>query len=231
MKTMGIIGGMSWESTLQYYQTMNQYIHARLGGHHSIEAILYSLDFERILERVHRNEWGAVGEIMGSLAQKLEAAGADFLIMAVNAIHKVFSEVERAVHIPILHIVDPIGEAVREKGIRKIGLLGTQVTMDEPFFADRLRDRYGIESLVPEKRNRKLLHQIIFDELTVGQIREESRQKLIVVIEELSKRGAEGIILGCTELMLILSRKDTEVPLFDTTGLHAKAAVDFALSS
>jgi aspartate racemase len=229
MKTIGIIGGMSWESTHHYYQIMNQYVHARLDKHNSIESIIYSVNFERILELVERDEWEAVGEIVAGLAKKLESAGADFLIMTSNAIHKVFAELEGSISIPILHIVDPTGDAIQKCGIRKIGLLGTKVTMQEDFYKSRLQNRYKIEVLVPENENQELIHKIIFDELTFGRIRDDSRKRIMAIIDGLSEKGADGVILGCTELTLLISQKDTKIPLFDTTDLHAKAAVEAAL--
>lgn len=230
MKTIGMIGGMSWESTQHYYQIMNQYVHTRLGGHHSIESIIYSVNFERVLRLCRQEEWGAVAEIVADLAGKLETAGADFLIMTANTIHKIFSEVERAISIPIIHIVDPTGEAIQKSRIRKVGLLGTKTTMEEDFYKDRLTDRYHLEVVVPEKNERELLQKIIFDELVLGQMREDSRKKLIEMIKGLSEKGATGVILGCTELTLLIGQKDTKMQLFDTTDLHAKAAVDIALS-
>lgn len=230
MKTMGLIGGMSWVSTQHYYQLMNQYVHTKLGGHHSIEAIIYSVNFERILTFVHEGDWSSVEKVISYLAQKLEAAGATFLVFTANAAHKVFSQVEAAVKIPILHIVDPTAEAIQKAGIQTVGLLGTKVTMGEDFYKHRLLHQFGIEALVPEGHDREVLHKLIFDELTVGKINDGSREKLIALIEKLEKRGARGIILGCTELTLLVSQKDTHVPLFDTTDLHAKAAVDLACS-
>lgn len=232
MKTIGMIGGMSWESTQHYYQIMNRYMQAKLGGHNSIESIIYSVNFETILEWVNRDEWEQVGKAIAQLAKRLEIAGADFLIMTSNAIHKaeVYSVVETAIEMPILHIVDPTAEEIRKSGIKKVGLLGTQVTMGESFYKDRLKGKWGIETLVPEEDDRESIHKIIFDELTVGRIYDASRGKLISMIERLSKRGAEGVILGCTELTLLISQKETKIPLFDTTDLHAKAAVDLAIS-
>ncbi|MBS0624848.1 MAG: aspartate/glutamate racemase family protein [Verrucomicrobia bacterium] len=230
MKTIGLIGGMSWESTQHYYQLMNRYTHAKLGGHNSTEAIIYSVNFEKILTLVHRNEWEAVGKEISHLAKKLEIAGADFLILTANAIHKVFSQVEAAINIPILHIVDPTAEAIREARIKTVGLLGTKVTMEEQFYKDRLLDRFGIDALVPERHEREILHNMIFDELTVGKINESSRKRLVTLIEHLGKKGAKGIILGCTELTLLINQKDSQIPLFDTTELHARAAVDLAFS-
>lgn len=229
MKTIGLIGGMSWESTHHYYQLMNQYMHSRLGNHNSIEAIIYSVNFERILTLVHQGEWQTIGQEIARLAKKLETAGADFLILTANAIHKVFPQVEAAVSIPMIHIADPTAEPILKAGIKKVGLLGTKVTMEEEFYKNRLFNKYGIEVIVPESHDRDTLHSIIFDELTIGKISDSSRKKLVALIEKLWNRGARGIILGCTELTLLISQKDTQVPLFDTTALHAKAAVDWAL--
>jgi len=229
MKTIGLIGGMSWESTQHYYQLMNQYVHTRLGNHNSIEAIIYSVNFERILTLVHQGEWQPVGQEIARLAKKLETAGADFLILTANAIHKVFPQVEAAVSIPIIHIADPRAEPILKAGIKKVGLLGTKVTMEEEFYKDRLLNKHGIEVLIPEGHDRDTLHSIIFDELTIGKVYDNSRKKLAVLIDKLWSQGARGIILGCTELTLLISQKDTKVPLFDTTALHAKAAVDLAV--
>jgi aspartate racemase len=230
MKTIGIIGGMSWESTQHYYQLMNRDVQAKLGGHHSMEALIYSVNFERILAFVHRNQWDMVEKAMVQIAKKLETAGADFLIFTANAIHKVFLQVEAAVAIPILHIADPTAEAIQKAGIQTVGLLGTKVTMEEPFYKERLLDRYGIEAIVPEDSDRESLHKIIFEELTVGKILNSSRSKLMTLIEKLSNQGARGIILGCTELTLLIRQEDTQIPLFDTTALHANAAVNLACS-
>jgi aspartate racemase len=221
---------MSWESTQHYYQLMNQYVHARLGGHNSIEAIIYSVNFERILTLVHQGRWELVGQEIVHIAKKLEAAGADFLILTANAIHKVFPEVKAAICIPIIHIADPTAETILKAGIKKIGLLGTKVTMEDCFYKQRLLDQYGIEALVPEEHDRDALHNIIFVELTIGKIHDSSRKKLISLIDKLRIHGATGIILGCTELTLLIDQRDSQIPLFDTTALHAKAAVDLACS-
>jgi len=230
VKTVGIIGGMSWESTQHYYTVMNRIVSDRMGRHNSLESIIYSVNFERILDFVDRGEWDPVGEIIASLAKKLQTAGADILILASNAIHKVFARVEAAVEIPVIHIVDPTAEAIQNAGIGKIGLLGTQVTMQESFYKDRLQDRYGIETIIPEEKDREAIHKIIFEELTVGKIHDASRQKLMAIVEKLAKRGAGGVILGCTELTLLIGQKTAAVPFFDTTDLHAKAAVELAIS-
>lgn len=229
MKTIGLIGGMSWESTQHYYQLMNQYVHAKLGKHNSIEALIYSVNFERILAWVHQNQWESVGQEMAYLAQKLEGAGAHFLILTSNAIHKVFSSVEAAVNIPVIHIVDPTAEAILKEKMNKVGLLGTKVTLEEPFYKGRLYEQYGIETLIPEEKDRNSLHNIIFEELTVGKIQHTSRAKVLAMIDQLKERGAKGVILGCTELTLLLTQKDSPILLFDTTDLHARAAVNLSL--
>jgi len=229
MKIIGLIGGMSWESTQHYYELMNRYVHEKLGGHNSMEAIIYSVNFERILKLVNQDQWSLVEQDLLQIAKKLETAGVDFLILTANAIHKVFPEIEKAIHIPILHIVDPTGDAIQKAGIKKVGLLGTKVTMGEPFYKERLQEKYGIETLVPNEESQESLHKIIFDELTIGITNETSKKTLISVISELYEQGAQGVILGCTELTLLVTQKETSIPLFDTTSLHAKAAVDLAL--
>lgn len=229
MKTIGMIGGMSWESTQHYYQIMNRHIQSRLGKHNSIESIIYSVNFERVLEFVEKDEWGVVGSMIISLAKKLEAADADFLIMTSNAIHKVFEAVEEAINIPILHIADPTGLAIQKCKIKKVGLLGTKVTMGEDFYKSRLQNRYNLEVFVPEKDEQDFIHETIFNELTLGKIREESRIQLITLIHKFSEKGVGGVILGCTELTLLISQKDITIPVFDTTDLHAKAAVEAAI--
>ena len=230
MKTIGILGGMSWESTLQYYRMMNEQVQEQLGGHHSIEAIIYSVNFEEILPLVHVNDWDSIAMRLSKLAIKLETAGADFLIMTSNAIHKIFPQIESALNIPILHIVDPTALAIQSEQIKKVALLGTKVTMEEPFYKQRLQDEFGIEAIIPDETDRAEIHRIIFDELTKGIVKEGSRNRLIQMISKLADRGAEGIILGCTELNLLIHADDVCVQLFDTTALHSKAAVAKALS-
>ncbi len=230
MKTIGILGGMSWESTLQYYRMMNEQIQKQLGGHHSIQAIIYSVNFEEILALVKLNDWDSVAEKLSKLAIKLERAGADFLIMTSNAIHKVFPQIQSVLKIPILHIVDPTARAIQSSQIRTVALLGTKVSMKEPFYKQRLKDEFGIEVLTPSKLESEELHRIIFDELTLGVINETSRNKVIQMISKLSVSGAQGVILGCTELNLLIRPEDVSIQLFDTTALHANAAVTMALN-
>jgi aspartate racemase len=231
MKTIGIIGGMSWKSTEHYYQLINEYTQHKLGGHNSAQCIIYSVNFQEILDLVHKDDWATTADVIADIAQRLETAGADFILMTVNTAHKIYDIVEPKIKIPFLHIVDPTGDAIRKCGFSKIGLLGTQITMEEDFYKKRLQDRFGVEILTPEKGDREQLQKIIHEELTLGQIKENSRNKMISMIADLAGKGAEGIILGCTELTLLVTQKDTPTPLFDTTELHAKAAVDLALSN
>lgn len=228
MKTVGVIGGMSWESTQLYYQLMNRQVQARLGGHNSIEAIIFSVNFEKFLALTHQNNWKAIQEEISRLAKKLEAAGAHFLILAANSIHMVFPQVEASINIPLLHIADPTAEAILQAGVKRVALLGTKVTMEEPFYRDRLSSRYAIETIIPESHERQALHRIIFDELTVGKIYDHSRKKIGNLIQKLRDRGAKAVILGCTELSLLLDQEDSVLPLFDTMTLHAKASADLA---
>lgn len=230
MKTIGMIGGMSWESTHFYYKWMNEYVAAKLGGFNSIEAILYSVNFARIMDHVDRGDWVKVGQIIAELAQTVEKGGAKALILTSNAIHMIAEEVEAAIQIPLIHIADPTGGAIRHAGMKKIGLLGTKITMEKPFYQERLKKKFGIDSIVPDQAERDQIHRIIFEELVLGKVMESSRKKFLHVMEGLFQKGAEGIILGCTEFNLLIQQKDTKIHLFDTTTLHAKAAADFALN-
>lgn len=227
MKIVGLIGGMSWESTRIYYEEMNREVQRRRGKHHSVEAILYSVDFERILEWVEGDRWDLIGEEMAHLGGKLERAGAGLLLLTSNAIHKVFERVQEGVKIPVLHIADPTGEAVMRRGMKRVALLGTRVTMEEPFYRERLEARYGLEVVLPEAVERERLHRIIFDELTIGRVEERSQRWLRELIEKMSEGGQVGVILGCTELTLLVEERELGVPLFDTTALHAQGAVEW----
>jgi aspartate racemase len=208
---------------------MNEYLYKKLGGLNSIEALIYSINFARLEEALNRNDWGEIGRMVAQMAQTIETAGADFLIMTSNAIHKVADQVEAAVAIPLLHIVEPTAYAIQKAGLKKVGLLGTKVTMGEPFYLGRLQKKHGIEILVPDMADQEKIHAIIFTELVQGKVREESKKEYLKIIDKLSKRGAEGIILGCTEINLLIHQKDTPTPLYDTTELHAIAAVEFSL--
>jgi aspartate racemase len=231
MKTIGLIGGMSWESTLPYYRHVNEAIRARLGGLHSARLVLYSLDFHEIEQLQRSGDWQRAGELLADAARALHRAGADFLVLCTNTMHKVAAAIEGAVNIPLLHIADPTAEAIRAAGLRRVGLLGTRFTMEQPFYRERLERRHGIEVLVPDEADRAEVHRVIYEELCLGRVHEESRQAYRRVIERLVARGAEAVILGCTEIGLLVGEADAEVPLFDTTLLHAWAAADRALSA
>ena len=230
MKIIGLIGGMSWESTVPYYRHINETIKARLGGLHSARLILYSVDFHEI-ERLQRaGDWDAAGVLMGEAARSLEAAGADFLVLCTNTMHRVAPAIEAAVRIPLLHIADPTAREIKAAGLSKVGLLGTRFTMEQGFYKDRLRERHGLEVLTPAEPDRERIHRIIYDELCLGEIRDSSRLAYRRVMADLVERGAEAIILGCTEISLLVGPGDAGVRLFDTTRIHACHAAEQALS-
>ncbi|MBQ1356073.1 MAG: aspartate/glutamate racemase family protein [Solobacterium sp.] len=230
MKTIGLIGGMSWESTVPYYQIINETVREHLGGLHSAKIILYSVEFDEIEKYQSSNQWDKAAEVLGSAAHGLELAGADFILICTNTMHKIYSEIQAAVSVPVYHIAELTADELAAKGITKIGLLGTKYTMTEDFYKKVLIDR-GIEVLIPEKdEDIRMINTVIFDELCQGIIREEAKQEYLRVIDELTARGAGGIILGCTEIGLLVQQKDTDAPLFDTTYIHAKAAAEKALS-
>lgn len=231
MQTIGLIGGMSWESTLPYYRQINEAVRERLGGLHSARLLLYSVDFHEIERLQHRGDWAAAGALLANTAQALQRAGADFLVLATNTMHKVADAIEGAVDIPLLHIADPTAAAIRAAGLQRVGLLGTRFTMEQPFYRERLEQRHGIEVLVPEADQRERVHRVIYDELCLGQVREESRQAYRQVIANLVERGAQAVILGCTEISLLVGAEDASVALFDTTRLHALAAAEKALAA
>ncbi len=228
MKTVGLIGGMSWESTLEYYRIMNEIVKERLGKLHSAKIVLYSFDFEEIAEKQRSGEWDELGSILGDVARKLEDAGANIILICTNTMHKVADAVQKRISVPLLHIADVTADRIVEKGLRRVALLGTKFTMEDDFYRERLKEK-GIDVLVPEEEEREEINRIIFEELCRGIFKEESKSKLKKIGEDLISRGAEGIILGCTELPLVINQKDFKVPVFDTTRIHAEAAVEFAL--
>jgi len=230
MKTIGLIGGMSWESSAGYYRLVNEGVKRRLGGLHSAKSVLYSVDFHEIERLQHAGDWDAAGIALADAARSLERAGADFLVLCTNTMHKIATAIEHAVTIPLLHIADPTGAAIRSGGYSRVGLLGTRFTMEQAFYRERLREVHGLDVIVPDDANREAVHRIIYDELCVGTIREASREAYRQVMRDLVARGAEAIILGCTEISLLVGSTDASVPLFDTTALHAEAAVDAALA-
>jgi len=229
MKTIGMIGGMSWESTVSYYRLVNELVRERLGGLHSARVVLYSVDFAEIERLQDAGKWDEAGGILASAAKAVEAAGADFLVLCTNTMHKVIGAIEAAVTIPILHIADATASEVLRAGVSTVGLLGTRFTMEEDFYRGRLEEQHGIRVLVPEDRDREEVHRIIYDELCRGVIDDASRDRYCQIIGRLVERGAQGIILGCTEISLLVSQADSPVSLFDTTSIHARGAVDFAL--
>lgn len=231
MKTIGLLGGMSWESSAHYYAILNRAVRDRLGPPHSARSVMLSVDFGEIERLQHRGEWDMLGDMLATDAARIESAGADCLLLCTNTMHLVADRIAGTISIPLLHIVDATGAAVRAAGVTRVGLLGTAFTMEQPFYRDRLAERYGLEVLVPPAQERELVHRVIYDELVAGRVLPASREAYRRVIVGLAARGAEGVILGCTEIMLLVSQDDSNVPLFDTTSLHALAAVDFALSA
>ena len=230
MKTIGIIGGMSWESTAHYYSLLNKLVKQRLGGHHSAQLLLYSIDFDEMAVLQFAGKWDEATEMMINAARRLERGGADFMLIGSNTMHISAEAMERAVSIPLLHIADPVGERMVAQGIRRTGLLGTAFTMEQSFYRERLREKFGLQVLVPNTDGRKTVHDIIYCELVHGIVTPASKAKLREVIAQLAAEGAEAIILGCTELMMIVEQADSSVPLFDTTTIHAEAAVEQALA-
>ena len=230
MKTIGLIGGMSWESTVPYYRQINETIKEHLGGLHSAKIILYSVDFHDIERLQHAGDWEAAGLVLAEAARSLEAAGASFLVLCTNTMHKVASAIEAAVTIPLLHIADPTAAAIKLAGHSTVGLLGTRFTMEQAFYRDRLGERHGLRVIVPGPEDRETIHRIIYQELCLGVVRPESRGEYRRIMETLTSQGAQAIILGCTEVSLLVSQQDSEVPLFDTTAIHARAAAEEALA-
>jgi len=230
MKTIGMMGGMSWESSLDYYRIINEEVKKRLGGYHSAKSVMVSVDFAEIESNMQHGLWENAGQKMVEAARAIEAAGADFLIICTNTMHNQADLVASAVHIPLLHIADAAGQKIKEHNLKKIGLLGTRFTMEQDFYRKRLADHFGLEVLTPEEGDRQIIHEVIFNELVMGIVREESKQAYLSIINQLVAEGAQGIILGCTEIGMIIKQTDCSIPLFDTTILHAKAAVDYALN-
>ena len=223
MKTIGLIGGMSWESTMTYYQVINETIKKQLGGLHSAKCILYSVDFDEIEKYQTRGEWDKSADVLSEAAQALERAGVDYIVICTNTMHKVVPEIGRRIHIPILHIADMTAVQLKKQGIRKVGLLGTKYTMQQDFYKNVLI-RQGIEVIIPNDDDVDVVNRIIYDELCLGKILEESKAVYLDIIHELARNGAQGIILGCTEIGLLIQQSDTDIPLFDTTRIHAKQA-------
>ena len=229
MKTIGLLGGMSWESTVGYYRAINEGVKQRLGGLHSAKIAMYSVDFQPIEALQHAGDWDATATILADAARSVEAAGADFLLICTNTMHRVAQEVDSAVDIPLLHIADGTAEVLQREGVGTVGLLGTAFTMEQEFYKGRLRDRYGLEVLVPDPMQRRRVHDVIYRELCLGKIQDPSRAAYLEIIDTLAARGAEAVILGCTEIGLLVEQADTPVRLLDTTAIHAARAVEYAL--
>ena len=229
MKTIGMLGGMSWESTAIYYREINEGIKQNLGGLHSAKICLHSVDFDEIEKLQHADDWDTAAMVLADGARKIEAGGANFLIICTNTMHRVASEIEQAISIPLLHIADATALKLKDDNITRVGLLGTRFTMEHNFYKSRITELFGIEVLVPEPDERTLLHAIIYDELCLGKIENTSRQQCLEIISRLFARGAQAVILGCTEIALLISQDHTNIPLYDTTVIHANQAVSYAL--
>ena len=229
MKTIGLIGGMSWESTSTYYNLINEGIKQNLGGLHSAKIAMYSVYFDEIEKLQRQGGWQETASLLGDAAKSVEAAGADFLLICTNTMHKVADEIGSSVSIPLLHIADATAQQLSKDEMKRVGLLGTRFTMEQDFYKKRLHENHGIEVLTPEEADRQVMHDIIYKELCLGIINDESRELVLKIIDSLRKQGAECIILGCTEIPLLVKQKHTEVPLYDTTAIHAGAAVNYAL--
>ncbi len=229
MKTIGLIGGMSWESSLEYYRIINETTKQKLGGLHSAKNILYSVDFEEVERLQHQGRWDELTKIMIHAAQMLERAGADLVVICTNTMHKMANDVQHSIRVPLLHIADATAEQIQLQNLHTVGLLGTKFTMEQDFYRGRLSEKFGLKVLIPADDERAIVHSVIYDELCLGQTKESSRTEYIRIIDNLVSRGAQGIILGCTEIPLLVKQKDVGVPIFDTTTIHAKHAVEIAL--
>ena len=228
MKTIGLIGGMSWESTVSYYQLINETIKEKLGGLHSAKILLYSVDFAEIERYQASGDWDKSAEVLSQIAQNLEQAGADFIVICTNTMHKVAPQIQKTISIPILHIAQATADTLLENGIKKVGLLGTKYTMTQEFYKEKLLEA-GLEVVIPDQAGVEEVNRIIYDELCLGQIKESSKQAYLAIIDDLKNAGAEAVILGCTEIGLLVKQEDTDMPLFDTTVIHAQKAAEFAI--
>lgn len=230
MKTIGLLGGMSWESSLGYYRAINEGVKASLGGLHSAKIAMVSVDFDPIEKLQHQGDWQGTADILIASAKQVQAAGADCLLICTNTMHKVSTPIEDTLEIPLLHIADATAEVLLEKGINKVGLLGTAFTMEQDFYKGRLKDSYGLNVIIPNEKDREIIHNIIYQELCLGEIKTTSKREYVRIIEGLAKQGAEAVILGCTEIGMLVNQADTEVTLLDTIRIHAQKAVEFAIS-
>ena len=228
LKTIGLIGGMSWESTVTYYKIINETVKEKLGGLHSAKCILYSVDFQEIEECQVNGNWEKSGEILGEAAYNLEKAGADFIVICTNTMHKVVNQIKEKISIPILHIAEMTAEKILEKGLKNIALLGTKYTMEQDFYKSKLIEK-GINVIIPDKNDIEIINEVIYDELCLGTINSDSKKKFLEIVDKLRSKGAEGIILGCTEIGLLIKNADTDVPLFDTAIIHAEQAAMYSI--
>ena len=230
MKTIGLIGGMSWESSAEYYRVINQETKRRLGGHHNAPSVLVTVDFAEVERLQHCGQWEELGGVLVKAARQLERGGADVVVLCTNTMHKLADSIAGAVQIPLLHIADAVGRTIQRSGQRRVGLLGTRFTMEQSFYSDRMRERFGIDTIVPSTADRQVIHDVIYDELCHGVIREESRATYQGIIAGLAAVGADAVVLGCTEIGLLISQADSILPVHDSTPIHAVAAVEFALT-
>ena len=229
MQVIGLLGGMSWESSAQYYRLINQTVREKLGGTYSARSLMWSMDFGEIEHLQHTGQWDRLEQKMVEAALNLQRGGADFVVICTNTMHRMYEQLVQALAIPVLHIADPTGAKIVADGVQHVALLGTAFTMEQPFYKERLQTQFGLEVLVPEEADRHTVHRIIYEELVAGQVLDASRQQYQQVIERLAKRGAQAVILGCTEIMLLIQPEDSCLPVYDTTTLHALAAVEQAL--
>lgn len=229
MKTIGLIGGMSWESSLEYYRIINEKVKEKLGGLHSAQCLMYSVEFDQIQHLQHIGDWDRLTQIMVDAAQRLEKGGAEFVVICTNTMHRMANEVQASISIPILHIADATAQQILAKGITNVGLLGTKFTMEQDFYKGRLTQKHGIKVITPNEEERNSVHGIIYNELCLGEIKKPSKERYLQIIDGLVAHGAQGVILGCTEIPLLVHQADVAVPVFDTTRIHAEMAVEYAL--
>ncbi|WP_027483103.1 aspartate/glutamate racemase family protein [Deinococcus pimensis] len=230
MKTIGLIGGLSWESSAEYYRVINETVRDRLGGLHSAQSLMYTVNFAEIERYQHAGEWDRATAVLQDAARRLERGGADVLVICSNTMHRMARDIETSVEIPLLHIADPTAERVLAQGVTRVGLLGTAFTMEHDFYRGRLHEKYGLDVLTPDEEDRRTVHRVIYEELVQGQVNPDSKAEYVRIMRDLVERGAQGVILGCTEIMLLVGPEDCSVPVFDTTTLHAIAAVEWALA-
>ena len=230
MKTIGLLGGMSWESTVEYYRLINEGIKSKLGCLHSAQIAMYSVDFEPIEQLQKSGDWESSGEILADAAKKIESAGADFLLICTNTMHKVAQQIEAAIQIPLIHIADATAEELIKNNMQSVGLLGTVFTMEQDFYKGRLQDKFGLNVVIPEKADREIVHKVIYQELCLGNVQTNSRNEYLRIIKDLSEQGAQAVVLGCTEIGILVKQSDTEIKLLDTTAIHAQKAVEMAIS-